>query len=66
MNPADQRVHDRLIHPQGGVGLLGLYLSCDVVVHRHNGSVDATSVPGNTRLSARLPLARQAVVIEDY
>ncbi len=35
---------------------LGLYLSRDIVVHLHNGSIDVTSVPGNTRVTVRLPL----------
>ncbi len=38
-----------------GTGL-GLYQSRDIVVHRHNGSIDVTSVPGNTCFSVRLPL----------
>ncbi len=38
-----------------GTGL-GLYLSRDIVVHRHHGSIDVTSVPGDTRFSVRLPL----------
>jgi signal transduction histidine kinase len=42
-----------------GTGL-GLYLSRDIVVHRHNGSIDVTSVPGDTRFTVRLPLMRQS------
>lgn len=38
-----------------GTGL-GLYLSRDIVVHRHNGSIDVTSVPGDTRFTVRIPL----------
>jgi signal transduction histidine kinase len=39
-----------------GTGL-GLHLSRDIVVHRHNGSIDVTSLPGDTRFSVRLPLS---------
>jgi signal transduction histidine kinase len=38
-----------------GTGL-GLHLSRDIVMHRHNGCIDVTSVPGDTRFTVRLPL----------
>lgn len=38
-----------------GTGL-GLYLSRDIVTHRHNGTIDVASEPGNTRFTVRLPL----------
>jgi signal transduction histidine kinase len=38
-----------------GTGL-GLHLSRDIVVHRHHGSIDVTSVPGDTRFRVCLPL----------
>jgi signal transduction histidine kinase len=38
-----------------GTGL-GLHLSRDIVVHRHRGSIDVTSVPGDTRFRVCLPL----------
>lgn len=38
-----------------GTGL-GLYLSWDIVVHRHRGWIDVTSQPEDTRFSVRLPL----------
>jgi signal transduction histidine kinase len=38
-----------------GTGL-GLHLSRDIVVHRHNGHIDVSSVPGDTRFRVRLPM----------
>ncbi|MFC6093544.1 ATP-binding protein [Saccharothrix lopnurensis] len=38
-----------------GTGL-GLHLSHDIISQRHNGSIDVTSVPGDTRFTVRLPL----------
>jgi signal transduction histidine kinase len=40
-----------------GTGL-GLHLSRDIVAHRHNGSIDVTSVSGDTRFTVRLPMDR--------
>ncbi|MBB5954339.1 signal transduction histidine kinase [Saccharothrix tamanrassetensis] len=37
-----------------GTGL-GLHLSHDIITQRHNGSIDVTSVPGDTRFTVRLP-----------
>jgi signal transduction histidine kinase len=37
-----------------GTGL-GLHLSRDIVVHRHHGCIDVTSVPGDTRFRVCLP-----------
>jgi signal transduction histidine kinase len=42
-----------------GTGL-GLHLSRDIVVHRHRGCIDVTSVPGDTRFRVCLP-ARASV-----
>jgi signal transduction histidine kinase len=38
-----------------GTGL-GLHLSRDIVVQRHKGHIDVTSLPGDTRFSVHLPL----------
>lgn len=38
-----------------GTGL-GLHLSRDVVVNRHKGHINVTSVPGDTRFSVHLPI----------
>ncbi len=38
-----------------GTGL-GLHLSMDIVTRRHGGTMEATSVPGDTRFVVRLPL----------
>lgn len=49
-----------------GTGL-GLHLSHDIVTHRHHGSIEVVSAPGDTRFTVRLPvgdwaaLARTAV-----
>ncbi|MEU9890727.1 ATP-binding protein [Sphaerisporangium sp. NPDC051011] len=40
-----------------GTGL-GLHLSRYIVSHRHGGTIDVTSVPGDTRFLVRLPLTR--------
>jgi signal transduction histidine kinase len=37
-----------------GTGL-GLHLSHDIITQRHNGSIDVTSVPGDTCFTVRLP-----------
>jgi signal transduction histidine kinase len=39
-----------------GTGL-GLHLSREIVTHRHHGSIDVTSVPGDTRFTVRIPVA---------
>lgn len=39
-----------------GTGL-GLHLSRDIVVHRHKGRIDVTSVPGDTRFRVYLPFS---------
>ncbi|GII87748.1 sensor histidine kinase [Sphaerisporangium siamense] len=41
-----------------GTGL-GLHLSRYIVSHRHGGTIDVTSVPGDTRFLVRLPLTRR-------
>jgi signal transduction histidine kinase len=38
-----------------GTGL-GLHLSHDIVTHRHHGSIEVVSVPGDTRFTVRLPV----------
>ncbi|CAM3307192.1 ATP-binding protein [Kibdelosporangium persicum] len=41
-----------------GTGL-GLYLSRNIITQHHNGSIDVTSVPGDTRFTVMLPLPRR-------
>jgi signal transduction histidine kinase len=43
-----------------GTGL-GLHLSREIIVHRHNGSIDVSSEPGDTRFSVRLPLTSSGI-----
>ncbi|MBO2448773.1 cyclic nucleotide-binding domain-containing protein [Actinomadura barringtoniae] len=43
-----------------GTGL-GLHLSREIVTQRHNGSIEVTSEPGDTRFTVRLPLRPAAV-----
>jgi signal transduction histidine kinase len=38
-----------------GTGL-GLHLSHDIITHRHHGSIEVVSVPGDTRFTVRLPV----------
>ncbi|HEU5158530.1 MAG TPA: ATP-binding protein [Streptosporangiaceae bacterium] len=38
-----------------GTGL-GLHLSHDIVTHRHHGSIEVASIPGDTRFRVRLPV----------
>ena len=38
-----------------GTGL-GLHLSHDIVTHRHHGSIEVVSAPGDTRFTVRLPV----------
>jgi len=44
-----------------GTGL-GLHLSREIVTRRHNGSIEVTSEPGDTRFTVRLPLRPVAAV----